>query len=277
MKIKYTLTLILFTVISYCNSYAQSLNYGDISYNKAVNISGKQRMLSQKMSKAYLLMAKGVKDEKIKRELNSSKFIFKKQLEILKANASSSSTKLYIKSIYKLWNKFNVLLSDTPPNISTSKQIIDLNTALLKACNNLVVDIEAKSNYDNKFFENNNQELVKIINVSGKQRMLSQRLCLYYIASVMFPKDKATYRTMLSKVFDEFDSVIGYLLINGYNTTESEEELGAIMAIWEKFQANKSDFLDGKYNLVEVYSTTNALTTSFNKVTGIYEIVAKNY
>ena len=277
MKIKNTLTLILFAVLSYSSCFAQSLNYGDISYNKAVNISGKQRMLSQKMSKAYLLMAKGVKDEKIKRELNSSKFIFKKQLEILKANASSSSTKLYIKKIYKLWNKFDVLLSDTPPNVSTSKQIIDLNTSLLKACNDLVVDIEAKSNYDNKFFENNNQELVKIINVSGKQRMLSQRLCLYYIASVMFPKEKATYRTMLSKVFDEFDSVIGYLLINGYNTTESEEELGAIMAIWEKFQANKSDFLDGKYNLVEVYSTTNALTTSFNKVTGIYEIVAKNY
>ena len=277
MKLKKALTLLLFTVLSYNLTVAQSLNYGNISYNKAVNISGKQRMLSQKMSKAYLLMAKGVKDEKIKRELNSSKFIFKKQLEILKENAKSSSTKLYIKNIYKLWNKFSTLLNDSPPNVLTSKKIIELNTSLLKACNSLVVDIEAKSNYDNKFFENNNQELVKIINVAGKQRMLSQRLCLYYIASVMFPKDRSTYRSMLSKVFDEFDNVIGYLLINGYNTTESEEELGSVMAIWEKFQSNKNDFIDGNYDLVEVYKTTNALTTSFNKITGIYEIVAKNY
>ncbi len=277
MKTKQTLFVILLTVLSYSISFAQSLNYGDISYNKAVNISGKQRMLSQKMSKAYLLMAKGIKDEQIKRELNSSKFIFKKQLEILKENATSSSTKLYIKNIYKLWRKFDDLISDFPPSVSTSEEIVAINTALLKACNDLVVDIEAKSNYDNKFFENNNQELVKIINVSGKQRMLSQRLCLYYIASVMFPKEKETYRGVLTKVFDEFNSVIGYLLINGYNTTESEEELGAVMAIWEEFQSNKSDFLDGKYDLVKVYNTTNALTKSFNKVTGIYEIVAKNY
>ncbi len=274
MKKTVTIYSIIVLMLFVNTSYAQTQKYGDIDYNKAINISGKQRMLSQKMSKAYLLMSQGIENDKIKKELNSSKFIFEKQLQILKANASSSSTKLYIKQVYKIWDDFKKIISQDASN-ANALRIMDINTDLLKNCHQVVLSIERSSNYNNKFFENNDQELINTINVSGKQRMLSQRMCLYFAAIKAYPKNKAEYRDTLRAVFEEFSLVIGDLLISTFNTTEIEEEIGVIMALWEKFQSNKGKFLDGDFELIEVYNTTNDMTRSFNKITGAYELVSK--
>ncbi|TSE09588.1 type IV pili methyl-accepting chemotaxis transducer N-terminal domain-containing protein [Aquimarina algiphila] len=271
-----TLFISIFTILLITsNSFSQSQDYGSISYNKAINISGKQRMLSQKMSKAFLLISKGIDSEEIKKELNSSKFIFEKQLDILSKNAPSSAIKLSIKDVKKSWVKFKGVIS-SPPNYMNSEEVMKLNTSLLSKSHELVLSIETSSKYNNQFFKNKNQDLANTINVSGKQRMLSQRLCLYYTASLMFPDQKNEHKNVMNKIFDEFDSVIGDLLINSYNTTEIEEELGNVMATWEKFQANKKGFLNGTFSLEDVFNTTNSLTKSFNKITGVYEIISKS-
>ncbi|NMH86975.1 type IV pili methyl-accepting chemotaxis transducer N-terminal domain-containing protein [Flavivirga algicola] len=272
-KIKTTLVTVML-LITYAVT-AQTQNFGSINYNKAINISGKQRMLSQKMSKAYLLMSKGVNNEKIKKELNSSKFIFERQLDILNQNAKNSSTKLFLKKVYRLWSEFRGIIDETA-SIKNSQQIMALNTELLNACHQVVQSIEMSSNYNNQFFKNNDQELIKTINISGKQRMLSQRLCLYFTAIKIFPKNKMEYQVVLDKVFDEFSDVISYLLISTYNTTEIEEEIGVVMATWEQYQANKRKFLEADFELTDVYSVTNDLTKSFNKITGLYELVAES-
>ncbi|WP_025739665.1 type IV pili methyl-accepting chemotaxis transducer N-terminal domain-containing protein [Aquimarina pacifica] len=274
MKTKITIILLLASLLVTSKSISQS-KYGSITYNKAINISGKQRMLSQKMSKAYLLLSKGVNNDEIKRELSSSKFIFEKQLEILTENASSTAVKLSIKGVKKLWNQFKPLIESTP-NYINSKDIIRLNTTLLKACHELVLSIEVSSNYNNQFFKNKNQDLVNIINISGKQRMLSQRLCLYYTANTMFPNNSTEYKKIMTDVINEFDSVIGNLLISSYNSTEIEEELGSVMSLWEKLNTNKRGVMNGTFSIEEVFGITNNLTKSFNKITGQYETIANN-
>ncbi len=275
MKTKITSILIVLTFLHSIKIYSQSENYGSIGYNKAVNISGKQRMLSQKMSKAYLLISKGVENEDIRKELNTSKFIFEKQLDILTQNASSSAVNLSIKDVEKLWKKFKTIIS-SPPGFTGSEKVMKLNTKLLSACHELVLSIKVSSEYNNQFFKKKNQDLVNTINISGKQRMLSQRLCLYYTATTMFPGKKAEYKVIMDGIFKEFDSVIGDLLINSYNTTEIEEELGYAMSLWEIFQSNKKGFTNGEFSLEDVFNTTNELTKSFNKITGSYELIAKN-
>ncbi len=275
MKMKITMVIVTSFLLCPTTLFSQSQNYGTISYSKAVNISGKQRMLSQKMSKAYLLITKGINNSEITKELTSSKFIFEKQLEILSKNATNSAIKLSIKNVNRVWADFKAIIN-LPPDYTNSMAILQLNTKLLRASHDLVLSIEQSSNYNNQFFQNKNQDLVKIINTSGKQRMLSQRLCLYYTAMTMFPKEDTEYKRILNTVFDEFDNVIGNLLISSYNTTEIEEELGTVMSQWEKFQINRRGFTNGDFPLEEVFRTTNQLTKSFNKITGIYEGIANN-
>ncbi|MBQ4821080.1 type IV pili methyl-accepting chemotaxis transducer N-terminal domain-containing protein [Aquimarina sp. MMG016] len=274
MKLKFLSILTVFILISITNLSGQSQNYGAISYSKAINVSGKQRMLSQKMSKAFLLISNRINNSEIQKELNSSKFVFKKQLEILSKNATSTTIKLSIKNVQKLWIQFKSIISSTP-NLENSYRIMKLNTKLLAACDDLVTSIEQSSNYNNRFFKNENQDLISTINVSGKQRMLAQRMCLYYIANTLFQNENSEYGKILSIVYDEFDTAIGNLLISSYNTTDIEEELGNIMSIWEKFQSDRRGFMNGKFPLEEVFKITNTLTKSFNKITGIYEGISK--
>ena len=62
--------------------FAQKNMYGTLTYNKAVNISGKQRMLTQKMGKTYLYLLNNPDDFKAKRDLKIAKILFEKQLSI---------------------------------------------------------------------------------------------------------------------------------------------------------------------------------------------------
>jgi len=262
--------LFLITIITPGIAISQSKNFGDITFEKAINISGKQRMLSQKMSKSYLLLANGINDDDIKKELNSSKFIFEKQLQILTKNASSAAVKLSLKKVKTLWKDFKIVI-ESIPDLQNALRIMKSNTELLKSCNEVVINIERNFNYNNQFFKNNNKKLVSTINKSGRQRMLSQRLCLYYTALVMFKNKRAEYKKTVSNVFSEFDTAISDLLISNHNSTEIEEELGSIMSLWEKFQTNQLGLFNGTFTLEEVFTTTNQLTGSFNKITGLYE------
>jgi len=103
-----------------------------LTFNKAVNISGKQRMLSQKMAKSYLYLVENPSDTKAKRDLLTSKIIFEKQNGIINQNSGYKVTKDRIAKVDVIWAEFKKLI-ETTPNYDNAKKIIDLNTDLLKS------------------------------------------------------------------------------------------------------------------------------------------------
>lgn len=276
MKPKKSITLLFCALVYLTNMFSQSSSYGELDYARAVNMAGRQRMLSQKIAKSYLLLTiNEINNNNTLAELNASTKIFKKQLEILTENAETAAVKTSLKKAEALWLEFDNVINSTQ-NPTNSLKVTQLNTELLSACNDVVINIENKVTKNDKLFSPTHQELIETVNVSGKQRMLSQRICLYYAALKLFPKNKTKYQGILSELINEFDSVINALKLNKHAIKELKEEFNAAIALWKELKTNKEDIINGKYELKSIYITTNDLTTRFNTITGIYQITASN-
>ena len=274
-KLTTFLLVILISTINITLSQAQSQNYGSISYKKATNISGKQRMLSQRIAKVYLLKLAGASGTELNQEYNSGIQLFQRNLSILTTNSKESSPKVkaLIRKEDKQFEKFKTALRNS--SIENVNTIMNISNELLRVCHSLVLAIEEDSKYTKEYSNENESEQLKVntVNLSGKQRMLSQRLCLYYTACRLYKKEKLDAKGMCVKVeelYKEMNNSLNSLLINNLNSFSIEEDIGKILGLFEIFENQKRDLFNNKLPLKTIMTTTNKITNLYNVVTGKY-------
>lgn len=254
-------------------AYASIAN---VSHNQLVNIAGKQRMLSQKIAKVYLLNAYGANMSSLKSELSISKIIFERNLETLTKNTNKLFSKEVRGAVYREKNKWSAFkaLIDQPASEFQAQRVLEMSDELLKICHDLVLKIKSE-NLANTSFKTDTT-LLNTIDKSGKQRMLSQRLCLYFTAKKLDLKNNnKNYKTqnILYSIFKELDESLVDLLNAEVNSTEVEESIGNTMLTFENLRSQKADFLEGSASLNLVYTTTNRLTKDYDKLTSKYSML----
>ncbi|MCU7920035.1 MAG: type IV pili methyl-accepting chemotaxis transducer N-terminal domain-containing protein [Candidatus Thiodiazotropha sp. (ex Epidulcina cf. delphinae)] len=257
MTAKYLLTLCLTLMLGLSfSTYA-----AEIDLAEAVNKAGKQRMLSQRIAKAYFFLGGNVRRDKAKQQLQGSIAEFKKNHAELKAEINHQNVQKVLAFLDIAIDEYAELVG-RPYDQDNAAMVLDLSETILEVSQDVVVKIEALSNL----------EKPKVVNISGRQRMLSQRIAKYYIAYQLGFKDRDSVNQLKNAV-KEFESALVLLKTEKINTPEITAKLIRVTRLWRIIRPFFMDVEKGGLP-VTVFATTDSIMKSMNTITGMYVEVA---
>ena len=99
--------------------------------NGAINKAGRQRMLSQRMAKAYLQLGLQVDAERSRRILDASVALFDRQLVELKNYAPTPEIKEIYQKLEKSWLAYKDVLIGAAPSPEGGRKVMAINEEVL--------------------------------------------------------------------------------------------------------------------------------------------------
>lgn len=229
--------------------------------NSAINKAGRQRMLSQRLAKAYFQLGLAVEPERSRRILDTSVATFDRHLGELKGFAPTPEIKDTYLRLDRLWQQYRQALTGAVPTQAEGARILALSEEVLALAHRGVQQIESYAGTASS----------RLVNIAGRQRMLTQRMAKYYQARAwQIGVDQAAAE--IEKARREFVAALDELLAAPINTPALRDELDLVRQQWIFFEhALVQPSAGGKRNLVTVATTSERIFEMMEHVVTLYE------
>ncbi len=236
-----------------------------ISMLDAINQAGRQRMLSQRMAKLYAQAIREVRQAEAIKLIGESMVLFEKQLGNLRGFAQQKNATEIIATYEQLdsrWQEYKKVMS-TPPTGEGLRQVAALNEQVLASANAGTQQLEKL----------HGGSLGKLVNMSGRQRMLSQRISKFYF----FQRDGIANPDImkgLDAARGEFLTAMNVLKQTPENTSDINSWLSLVESQWVFFdQAVRADpnaKQELGYHDNNVAVTSENILQAMDKLTSLY-------
>jgi len=232
-----------------------------IDLNDVINKAGRQRMLSQRMANAWLAIGQGVEPAKAERILAESMALFDRQLVELKAYAPQPAIRSTYQQLEGVWADYKLALVGTAPKREQAAKLLSLDAQVLALAHQGTMQLEKLSG----------KPVGKLVNVAGRQRMLSQRSAKCYLSLTWSDADPVQQRE-LETAKREFLSALSLLESAPEVTTTIREELSLARQQWVFFD-NALSRLDRQARTprhsAEVLRSSENILQIMDRVTGL--------
>jgi hypothetical protein len=237
-----------------------------VDINDAINKAGRQRMLSQRLAKSYMALGQKVQPESAERVLAASMALFDRQLVELKSFAPSPGIRTTYTLLEAKWGEYKSALIGAVPSKQSADAVLMLSGEVLQLANRGTVELEAVSGKPSG----------KLVNISGRQRMLSQRMAAFYLSASWGVKVTES-SAELAKARQEFLAAHEVLKSAPEATPAIKAELALAETQFTFFEAALRTLQPGTpnaQNQANVFTTSERILQVMDGVTGMYAKLA---
>ena len=226
---------------------------------EAINKAGAQRMLSQRMAKAWLGLALPDIEGRARKILDASRQRFDQQLAELRSFAPTPEIASTYEQLGKQAAVLKQRLDELPVTPARDNAVIPLAGEVLKLAHQATGQLEKRSDAAS----------AKLINLAGRQRMLSQRLAMLYLAEE-HGVDRALIRTEMGVARNDFRAAMRVLQSAPETTPEIQANLQLAASQWIFLDAALGGTSHGQRAASESFLASENLLAVMETVTGQY-------
>lgn len=228
------------------------------SLSSAINKAGRQRMLTQRIVATYIQVGLEIKTQESKHQLDDAINLFEEQLAELKEYRATGKINDQLQRVTELWSPLQKIARE-PVQQSRAEELRMLAEDALAASHRVVIMLQDESG----------TKKGELVNISGRQRMLSQRLSnLYMLQSWGFSSSE--YTDAYSRALNEFKGALTELSASTLSTEEINEKLNKARREFGMFERS-SHHKNGEYIPLMIKMSADKLLSLMNDVTLLYE------
>ena len=190
----------------------------------AVNVAGRQRMLAQRMTKAYLMLGQGIDPDGARAILQESVRLFETQFAALKAFQPNAAQAKPLADLDAVWARCKPLLTAQPTKLGADV-LYDLSEELQQVAHHVTL----------VYRDVDSQPQDQLVNLAGRQRMLTQRMMKFYLYET-WEINTAPADMELHLARAHFTAVLMQMETSPLTAPKIKTQVAELRRVWEPYQ-----------------------------------------